>query len=99
MSGKTNAKLLTSSRLLAATLSIAVAASTASAIRIKDITTVEGVRTNNLRGVGLVVGLDGTGGQGPGTRQVLLNFLQREGLRADPAAPEVPVPADAPPAQ
>ncbi|MCA9176304.1 MAG: flagellar basal body P-ring protein FlgI [Planctomycetales bacterium] len=85
MSGKTNAKLLTSSRLLAATLSIAVAASTASAIRIKDITTVEGVRTNNLRGVGLVVGLDGTGGQGPGTRQVLLNFLQREGLRADPA--------------
>lgn len=60
-------------------------AAPASAVRIKDITTVYGVRTNHLVGWGLVVGLDGTGGKGPVTRQALLNFLQRSGLRADAA--------------
>ncbi|WP_171524210.1 flagellar basal body P-ring protein FlgI, partial [Acinetobacter baumannii] len=41
----------------------AVVPSTAHADRIKDLTTVAGVRDNALIGYGLVVGLDGSGDQ------------------------------------
>ncbi len=54
-------------------------------VRIKDITTVEGVRVNTLIGMGLVTGLNGTGGTSPVTREYAMNMLQRFGLRADPA--------------
>lgn len=67
--------------LLVLTLAPAIAAAQ---IRIKDITTVRGVRDNQLTGVGLVTGLNGTGGKNPETRQMALNLLQRFGLRADP---------------
>ncbi len=53
-------------------------------VRVKDITSVAGVRTNQLVGMGLVTGLQGTGGKNPETRQFALNMLQRFGLRADP---------------
>ncbi|MBX3436459.1 MAG: flagellar basal body P-ring protein FlgI [Planctomycetaceae bacterium] len=56
----------------------------AAQVRIKDITTVSGVRENQLEGLGLVVGLNKTGGKNPETRQMALNLLQRSGLRADP---------------
>ena len=36
---------------------------TASAERIRDLATVQGVRSNSLMGYGLIVGLDGTGDQ------------------------------------
>ena len=48
--------------------------------RIKDLTSVAGVRTNQLLGYGLVVGLDGTGdqtSQTPFTVQSLKSFLNR----------------------
>ncbi|NND54293.1 MAG: flagellar basal body P-ring protein FlgI [Gammaproteobacteria bacterium] len=51
--------------------------------RIKDIASVEGVRTNQLIGYGLVVGLDGTGDQttqAPFTTQSLLNALKQLGV-------------------
>lgn len=50
-------------------------------VRIKDITTVEGERINQLMGLGLVTGLQGTGGKSPVTRQFLLNLLQQSGQR------------------
>ncbi len=53
-------------------------------VRIKDISTIEGRRINQLTGVGLVTGLKGTGGQTPATREFALNLLQRIGLRTDP---------------
>ncbi|MBX3444707.1 MAG: flagellar basal body P-ring protein FlgI [Planctomyces sp.] len=53
-------------------------------VRIKDLTDVEGVRENYLTGLGLVVGLNNTGGQSPTTRQFATNFLQRYGIRLDP---------------
>lgn len=53
-------------------------------VRIKDITRVEGSRTNKLTGMGLVTGLNGTGGKNPVTRQFALNMLERFDLRADP---------------
>jgi flagellar P-ring protein FlgI len=55
----------------------------AHADRIKDIATVNGVRTNQLVGYGLVVGLDGTGDQttqAPFTIQSITNMLAKFGV-------------------
>ncbi|MFL6606003.1 MAG: flagellar basal body P-ring protein FlgI [Steroidobacteraceae bacterium] len=55
----------------------------ARAERIKDIATVNGVRTNQLVGYGLVVGLDGTGdqtSQAPFTIQSITNMLAKFGV-------------------
>ena len=59
------------------------AAPEAQAMRIKEIASVQGVRTNQLSGFGLVVGLDGTGDQTtqmPYTAQGMNNYLQQLGL-------------------
>ncbi len=55
----------------------------AQATRIKEVAAVEGVRSNQLTGFGLVVGLDGTGDQTtqmPYTSQGLANYLQQLGI-------------------
>lgn len=53
-------------------------------VRIKDIARFEGIRDNQLTGLGLVVGLDGTGdGRGAGVRMVA-NMLSRFGISVDP---------------
>ena len=55
----------------------------AHAMRIKEIAAVQGVRSNQLTGFGLVVGLDGTGDQTtqmPYTSQGMTNYLQQLGL-------------------
>lgn len=56
----------------------------ATEVRVKDITRVEGERENVLVGLGLVTGLQGTGGKNPITREFLLNLTQRFGIRAEP---------------
>jgi len=59
----------------------------AGAERIKDITSIEGVRSNQLVGYGLVVGLDGSGdqtSQTPFTVQSLKNFLSQYGIALPP---------------
>jgi len=56
---------------------------TANAGRIKEVAAVEGVRSNQLTGFGLVVGLDGTGDQTtqmPYTSQGMTNYLQQLGI-------------------
>jgi len=57
-------------------------------VRVKDLTTVEGVRTNPLAGYGLVVGLQGTGDgtQAAFTIQSLANLLRRSGIAVPQAA-------------
>lgn len=63
------------------------AAAPAHAERIKDIAVVGGVRTNQLVGYGLVVGLNGTGDQttmAPFTMQSVENLLQRFGVTIPP---------------
>jgi flagellar P-ring protein precursor FlgI len=53
------------------------------ASRIKEVASVEGVRSNQLSGFGLVVGLDGTGDQTtqmPYTSQGITNYLQQLGI-------------------
>jgi len=57
----------------------------AQAARIKDLASIKGIRTNQLTGYGLVVGLDGTGDKS-GTEftiQSLVNMLERMGINVD----------------
>ncbi len=59
--------------------------------RIKDIASLQGVRSNPLIGYGLVVGLNGTGDrrQTIFTTQTLANLLQRQGVTINPTAIKV----------
>ncbi len=52
----------------------------AQAERIKDITSISGVRSNQLIGYGLVVGLDGTGDKAPFTTQTFRNMMNEFGI-------------------
>jgi flagellar P-ring protein precursor FlgI len=75
--------------LLAAVALIgAVLAPPAMAERVKDLATIQGVRTNQLIGYGLVVGLDGSGDKNtsaPYTEQSLRNLLTQLGVVVPPA--------------
>src|SRR6202451_4811264 len=65
------------------TVLLALASPFAKAERIKDMAQVQGVRTNQLVGYGLVVGLNGTGdqtSQAPFTIQSLTNMLAQLGV-------------------
>jgi flagellar P-ring protein precursor FlgI len=68
-------------------LSAALVAPQARAERVKDLASVGGVRTNQLIGYGLVVGLDGTGdqtSQAPFTIQSIKNMLAQFGITVPP---------------
>ena len=72
------------------TLAFAFAASaavwwpvSAATVRVKEVASVQGVRSNPLQGLGLVIGLDGTGDQttqAPFTAQSLQAMLQQMGV-------------------
>ncbi|SFE20860.1 flagellar basal body P-ring protein FlgI [Paracidovorax konjaci] len=79
---------------LAAFALLVAAMAPAHALRIKEVAAVQGVRSNQLTGYGLVVGLDGTGDQTtqmPITTQALTNYLQQMGISLPPgtAAPQL----------
>lgn len=70
-----------------AALVLALLAGAAQAERIKDLASVAGVRTNQLTGYGLVVGLDGSGDQTiqtPFTVQSVINMLTQFGVTIPP---------------
>jgi flagellar P-ring protein precursor FlgI len=61
----------------------AIAGPAEAASRIKDLASVEGVRTNSLQGYGIVVGLNGTGdslANSPMTKQSLTAMLEQMGV-------------------
>jgi flagellar P-ring protein precursor FlgI len=72
--------------LLALAFVIAVAPA-ARADRIKDLTSIAGVRDNHLTGFGLVVGLDGSGddARSPMVKSSLTKMLKRLGITIDPS--------------
>jgi flagellar P-ring protein precursor FlgI len=74
--------------LLSATR-VAAAEESTQSVRIKDITTIEGVRDNPLLGYGVVVGLNRTGDsqQTVFSIQTLANLLQRMGLQIPATLP------------
>jgi flagellar P-ring protein precursor FlgI len=53
--------------------------------RIKDIVDIQGIRSNPLRGTGLVIGLAGTGDTTVLSRQILTNILRDSGLVLTPS--------------
>ena len=63
---------------------LAAAALPVRAERIKDIIEIQGIRSNQLKGVGLLVGLDGTGDGSMLSRRMLNNHLRRSGLVFEP---------------
>jgi len=72
-------------RLLAMILALATWASLAGAtpVRLKDLVEFDGVRSNDLVGYGLVVGLNGTGDglrNSPFTEEIMSNILERLGV-------------------
>ena len=74
---------------LCVALSMAFAPVAHSATRIKEVAAIEGVRSNQLTGFGLVIGLDGTGDQTtqmPYTTQGLSNYMQQLGLTLSAAS-------------
>ncbi|HYL70558.1 MAG TPA: flagellar basal body P-ring protein FlgI [Candidatus Dormibacteraeota bacterium] len=75
--------------LLSLPLALVLGGAPAHAERIKDLATVGGVRSNQLVGYGLVVGLDGTGDQttqAPFTIQSIINMLVKFGVTIPPNA-------------
>ncbi len=73
----------TKTLLVGLVVCLGLVAQSASAERIRDLTTVQGVRDNALIGYGLVVGLDGSGDQTmqtPFTTQSLNNMLSQLGI-------------------
>lgn len=75
------------SRFLCLWVGLCVLSMPVQAERIKDLASIQGVRTNQLVGYGLVVGLDGTGDQTvqtPFTIQSLNNMLMQLGVNVPP---------------
>ena len=85
-----SARLLTGAyaRLLApCLLALSLLAAPARAERIREVASVQGVRTNQLLGYGLVVGLDGSGDQttqAPFTAQSVQSMLSQLGIQLPP---------------
>ena len=73
---------------LTLTLSTLSAAGGEPLVRIRDITQIAGEHPNQITGMGLVIGLAGTGGNSQTTKQFALNLLQKMGNRADPGLRE-----------
>ena len=70
-------------------LTMLMASGAQSATRIKEVAAIEGVRSNQLTGFGLIIGLDGTGDQTtqmPYTAQGLKNYMEQLGLTLTPAS-------------
>lgn len=65
-------------------LSLFIISQQTQAVRIKDVADIEGVRTNQLIGYGLVVGLPGTGETSPFTEQSFKTMLGSFGITMPP---------------
>ncbi|MCE9578763.1 MAG: flagellar basal body P-ring protein FlgI [Deltaproteobacteria bacterium] len=72
-------------RAVAILAAIGALAATAHADRIKDLASIAGVRSNQLTGYGIVVGLDGTGddARSPMVRRSLAKMLKKLGVTVD----------------
>ena len=69
--------------VLLATLILSSVGADAQSVRVKDLVEIDGVRSNDLVGYGLVVGLNGTGDglrNAPFTEEIMSNILERLGV-------------------
>ena len=72
------------SRLILLMITVLLSCNPVKAERIKDIVDIQGIRGNSLTGVGLVVGLAGTGDSAIASQQVLTNILRSSELVFSP---------------
>lgn len=79
-----NTQLLSLATLCLVSVIILLVPGMASAERLKDMTSIAGIRSNQLVGYGLVVGLDGTGDKTVFTTQSLKSMLQQLGVTIPP---------------
>lgn len=85
---KTALLLVVSIQMIVASVLVAMAQSGSTfqpMVRIKELVTIEGVRSNQLVGMGLVVGLQGTGDRMRMTTQMLSNMSRQFGVNVDPS--------------
>jgi flagellar P-ring protein precursor FlgI len=69
--------------IIALVIALSAGLAAATPVRLKDLVEFDGVRTNDLVGYGLVVGLDGTGDglrNSPFTEEIMANILERLGV-------------------
>ncbi len=59
------------------------AAGAEAGVRLKELVSIDGVRDNQLNGIGIVVGLEGTGDSGTATLRMLRAFLEKRRLRVE----------------
>ncbi|NCB16039.1 MAG: flagellar biosynthesis protein FlgA, partial [Synergistales bacterium] len=78
LTGRVAAVLLLLLLLLGASMS--AGAEIHPTVRIKDLADVEGVRSNQLVGVGIVMGLQGTGDKGTMATQMIRNLMSQFGV-------------------
>ena len=71
-------------RILLISIALLASTSLAQAERIKDLASIAGVRSNQLVGYGLVVGLNGTGDKTKFTGQSLRSMLREMGVTIPP---------------
>lgn len=67
--------------LLIAFAAVGLLSAAEAGVRLKDLVAIKGVRDNQLHGIGIVVGLDGTGDKTGGTVRMLRNFLASQNLQ------------------
>ncbi len=72
-------------RLLTAALVLLSGTMLLAQSRVGDVTTIEGVQDNVLMGIGLVIGLDGSGDGDGQARQLAANLMQRLNLKVQPS--------------
>mgnify|MGYP005839294823 CR=1 FL=1 len=91
VSGKKKIIHLVNICILISVLLVGLVVDDARGARIKDLSYINGVRSNQLVGYGLVVGLNGTGDKSNTifTNQSLANMLEKMGVRIDPKLTKV----------
>ncbi|MAL98376.1 MAG: flagellar biosynthesis protein FlgI [Alteromonadaceae bacterium] len=81
---RSGTRLLMRLFLLAVICVLGLSSGQLQAERVKDIARVDGVRSNQIIGYGLVVGLDGTGDNSPFTDQTFRNMMNSFGVTVPP---------------
>ncbi|MCF7955805.1 MAG: flagellar basal body P-ring protein FlgI [Phycisphaerae bacterium] len=78
-------KTINKYKIAAVIIAVSLTVQSVSAERIKDVTTIKGIRGNPLTGYGIVVGLNDTGDKSALSSRIIANILRRSNLAIDPS--------------
>ena len=83
--GNDKVKTINKYKIAAMIIAVFLTVQSVSAERIKDVTTIKGLRGNPLTGYGLVVGLNDTGDKSGLSSRIIASILRRSNLAVDPS--------------